>query len=41
MRKGLILLGILALLALSLPAAGGMLTGFWHLLFAPAFMLAF
>jgi hypothetical protein len=31
---------ILGLLALSMPAAGGLFAGFWHLLFAPAFTLA-
>jgi len=37
MRKGLLLLGILALLALALPSTGA---GIWRLLFRPAFVLA-
>lgn len=39
MRKGLILLGLLALLALTAPAAGGIL-GFWHALFGPVLTLS-
>jgi hypothetical protein len=41
MRKGLLLLGVLAWLALAAPAAEGLFAGFWRLLFAPVFVLAF
>ena len=41
MRKGLLLLFILGLLALAVPPAGGLFLGFWRLLFAPTLALAF
>ena len=42
MRKELLLLGLLGLLALALPTSGSNLfAGIWRLLFAPAFALAF
>jgi hypothetical protein len=39
MRKGLLLLFTLGLLALALPATGGGLVSIWRLFFAPAFVL--